>query len=342
MSRLTVKCWTGIPTVVTTVNKSIKERLFMGCWNGTCGISQLPILAGEKVKAFLLIQSDYNKEIKGSGTSYPSEYFLPWFFPVSAEYNDYGSVENIVMDWNAKYMLKTFKGWLKTNEVKILDDDAEINSPDIEEFEKLEDVFACVERGALVIKDHHTIWDENSKSWIASENSYIKIGIFMVLETVFNDLIVECDRFIHTEDNEYYFKEDRKNKTKVIKFINEIRTNVGSEKTMDKSEGCLRDILIRAFIGDAPVPDKEYSFGHYKTLLYDPKKVSVEDFINKLEESKSISISMKYLRKMWIPQTGGGSQSEELSFNKVLTESMLNRIKIRQDEIEKQRIEYEN
>lgn len=32
---------------------------------------------------------------------------------------------------------------------------------------------------------------------------------------------------------------------------------------------------------------------------------------------------MVYLRKLWIPQMGQGSQTEELFFNKALIESML-------------------
>jgi flagellar motility protein MotE (MotC chaperone) len=48
----------------------------------------------------------------------------------------------------------------------------------------------------------------------------------------------------------------------------------------------------------------------------------VDDFMTKLDETRHIDMAMTYLRKLWIPQAGQGSQSEELSFNKALVDAM--------------------
>jgi hypothetical protein len=53
----------------------------MGCWNGTCGITQLPILSGEKVRLILIarvMQSDC--------------LYYPVTIPIPGTYDDYGGV----------------------------------------------------------------------------------------------------------------------------------------------------------------------------------------------------------------------------------------------------------
>ena len=69
----------------------------MGCWNGTCGVSQLPIHCGDKVKLVLLKKSVYIEDsVKGSGFCYSNGLFEPYYLPLSGEYNDYGTIENII------------------------------------------------------------------------------------------------------------------------------------------------------------------------------------------------------------------------------------------------------
>lgn len=322
----------------------------MGCWNGTCGISQLPILAGTKVKAYLMLQSEFAQGIGGSGTCYTTGYFRPWFFPVSAEYNDYGSIERIQEDWNSKYMLATFQKWLAAGEVKILGDEAEINDPGVKAFKTLDQVFDCVERGALVFKNHGETFDKAQEKWVPT-GGYLKIGMFMVLDNVHHDLIAEADRFLKSPENDYYMKrdtEDRKKALDTIKKIRETRANppVATEKTgLELSDEVLeamasmRDIWVDRFLGD--LIEEHCAFKHYKTVLYDPAAVSVEDFFSMLNDVRSICTAMSYLRKMWFPQTGQGSQSEELSFNKALVNAMSEHIGHRNAEMAQQEIEDE-
>lgn len=61
----------------------------MGCWNGTCAISNLHVTAGQKVTVFMLAE---NKESKSFcyGNAMYDVYPIPFY----GEYNDYGAVEN--------------------------------------------------------------------------------------------------------------------------------------------------------------------------------------------------------------------------------------------------------
>ena len=60
----------------------------MGCWNKTCGISNLFIEAGEKVYVFALEQNLHHDRC------YSTAFWKPVMLPFLSEYNDYGGGEN--------------------------------------------------------------------------------------------------------------------------------------------------------------------------------------------------------------------------------------------------------
>lgn len=286
----------------------------MGCWNGTCGVSQMSIPSGEKVKCFLLLQSEFSKEVNGAGQCYSTAYFRPWFFPVTAEYNDYGSIQNIEMDWHAKHMLEQFQIWLNDGNVELLGDDSEINSPDIDKFETLENVFDCVERGGIVFK---TAQKPQKPS---CDSQSLKIGMFMILESVFDTLVTEGKRQITLSSNSYWM-EKRKKETKNAKdVIIKVRKDPPIRKIIDDEIGCIEDIRVDRVLGDCIEEHSVYK--HYKELLFDVKGPKIDDFFEKLDEAHYICVAMTMLRKYWIPQSGQGSQSEDLGWTCALVKGM--------------------
>ena len=66
----------------------------MGCWNGTCGITQMPIRAGERVALIFLLENKY-ADHGGSGFCYSNNQYSPITMPIFGEYNDYGAIEEI-------------------------------------------------------------------------------------------------------------------------------------------------------------------------------------------------------------------------------------------------------
>lgn len=60
----------------------------MGCWNGTCGLSGLPIVTGTEMYVFPIFES-YRDSF-----CYASALYRPSVIPFRAEYNDYGAGEN--------------------------------------------------------------------------------------------------------------------------------------------------------------------------------------------------------------------------------------------------------
>jgi hypothetical protein len=59
----------------------------MGCWNGTCGLSGLPITYGEEMYVFPIVS------VNADSFCYASALYRPTVLPFLAEYNDYGGGE---------------------------------------------------------------------------------------------------------------------------------------------------------------------------------------------------------------------------------------------------------
>ena len=64
-------------------------------------LSNLPIISGDKVK-LVFLRSPYGKVdvFNGSGYCYPTGILSPAFLAISGQYDDYGTVEDVVKDWN--------------------------------------------------------------------------------------------------------------------------------------------------------------------------------------------------------------------------------------------------
>lgn len=60
----------------------------MGCWNKTCGLSNLHITAGTPVYVFVL------EDVRDDNYCYTTSLFKPLLLPFESEYNDYGGGEN--------------------------------------------------------------------------------------------------------------------------------------------------------------------------------------------------------------------------------------------------------
>ncbi len=62
----------------------------MGCWNNTCGLTNLPIHAGEAVYVFPIKEKDLSKY---RSHCYSTALYQPMIIPFTSKYNDYGAGE---------------------------------------------------------------------------------------------------------------------------------------------------------------------------------------------------------------------------------------------------------
>lgn len=111
----------------------------MGCWAETDGITQLPINCGDKVRVFVILHQDsypfHEGGEGGGGTCYSNDRWSPLGPAIQGKYNDYGGVEDIVYDDNAK-MVETIlrSGWVQPKTSHEWDKVPELDKMKLEDF----------------------------------------------------------------------------------------------------------------------------------------------------------------------------------------------------------------
>jgi hypothetical protein len=109
----------------------------MGSWNETCGISQLPILMGDKIVCHVIV-NDYSHKL--------------FMFPLTGEYADYGCIENIQEDEISNMTLDDINEMI-ANDILSIQPDCYKNHP--EEFDTIEKFCKFVERGLVKYQDRY-------------------------------------------------------------------------------------------------------------------------------------------------------------------------------------------
>jgi hypothetical protein len=128
----------------------------MGSWNGTCGLTQLPIKDGDEV-VVILLEKRTDKVEPGGGYCYSNHFFTPCSLPLFGIYDDYGSVENV--KGNVEEVFRHFKKRFEHEKYMIAEGEKPKN---IEEFIRV------VERGYVE-----------------------KMGFMMILKPVYEKVINE-------------------------------------------------------------------------------------------------------------------------------------------------------
>lgn len=119
----------------------------MGCWNQTCGLTQLPIRCGEEVSCYVLVKNKYAED-GGGGFCYSNGQYKPMIPPIVGKYNDYGSIENI--DSKYDYLYEYLMSQLKNGNLKFVDEDAK-------EPKNLEEFIYNIERGYINTKEEQPL-----------------------------------------------------------------------------------------------------------------------------------------------------------------------------------------
>lgn len=121
----------------------------MGCWNGTCMISNLHVTAGQEVIVFMLAKTGYTDNF-----CYEHSHYTPCPIPFYGEYNDYGAVENchgfgldIVVDAIRKQLYEFHSGPNSCHDCEVLKTDFNIDK-----------LFEADHEGRLGIERGHE-WD---------------------------------------------------------------------------------------------------------------------------------------------------------------------------------------
>lgn len=83
----------------------------MGCWNETCGMTQMPIEGGDPVRLFLIVEHAYPRHLGARDVciSYGTELWRPFGLPLKGTYDEYGRIENIEKDCMSDFLLESLR-----------------------------------------------------------------------------------------------------------------------------------------------------------------------------------------------------------------------------------------
>jgi hypothetical protein len=285
---LGLRVWPGfIVCLGTNLGGKVRiRRKVMGCWEGTCGISQLPISYGSKVYGFLIGAPGKNKEY--SGACYSSGW--PITLPFVGTYDSYGGIENIIEDENTDLILSKFSNY--KNFIELIGD---------------------VERDNVVLPGNKYVKPYG-------------VGLFMVLEKIINDLsLVDFDYSCRTtpEKHKSDAKDAASLIAELNKFNNVSKFMINSI-WMNYDNSFTRPFAKFNCAFSAPIDEFENYRNKIEEILKIEGITSkrLDSFIKGSYILNCANAIMVALRKDWGPQIGKGSQNLNYNLYKALIKSM--------------------
>lgn len=255
----------------------------MGCWNETCGVSNLSINHGDKVVLIILQETWSEAEIKqygieedSSGMCYPDDLWNPRYLPIHGKYNDYGSIEKVVEDLNTRVVVQDIKEYLVPKEVSY-------DKPVSKENANLKNILHWIERGNLRLG--------------SIENNRV-IGQMLVLEDIYNE-VVNIGKFQNTGWRKLEDKE-------LAPLLGPHKSNYGELTDSHVYFNTLRTLGFSV--------ESNSSLGRLamrisgKTEIKDSPEIA--PLRKKSKEFFWFTVGLSKLRKFFSPQTGKGSQDD--------------------------------
>lgn len=271
----------------------------MGCWNKTCGLSNLHIYSGMPVYVFVLEENTTNTD-----RCYTTSYWKPVALPFESFYNDYGGGEQ--SSSNLDIILSGIKQVMR----EIDDNGHSFYSEDLNE----EKFFEAVHGSNLQTTDCHIIdfvmfrkdivdhilenrvceyYVGNGKGTSGWKNNYIQYK--------FTDLVDDIPKFI----DQFAETLDASNSLFLSSF-EFLHLQLG-RSFETKVAGYLRSVdgyrLSRIIRLETVL----------RNFLTNGKRAEAETFVSDLLKFSFINEFMESTRKLWIPAGHEGSQSSDIS-----------------------------
>ena len=309
----------------------------MGSWNGTCMISNLPILSGDKVKLIILHSNRMsNSEIIGqSAFTYHNDILTPSFLPLTGMYSDCGLIDNIRKDWNYNLI----ENYLKIQ----LSDTIFIDGKEYKNW-KLEDVLYGIERGNITYpsynnKEKDTLFDYTMKKsdkmdYTDSDDRRLMLSFVLIREDIwyyinnnyngskFNFEREEGEDF-NIDIDDYLIKQYKKHLNSNLKL-----KEIENDDSLSDSEKVVA-LMRFSWDGQSNIFYSEYH--NYIQLL--AKNEYTKYFKNNEDKQDQIFEYWSQLakiheflsdsRKSWMIQSGAGSQEANYDINRFLSDCII-------------------
>lgn len=272
----------------------------MGCWNQTCGVTNLPITWSDKIVLIPLIQ---NHVINPELTYNVNDCYEPFGLPVYGEYNDYGGIK---------------KASTHPKNIEFYNKNDFFNSPDFYEDEESDVIFT--ENDLDNFFSGYICYDG---MYVKHRNSHKRINYMMVHKELYDKLIYEMGLIIPYGQiktlRELHKEKIKRSISKIIEYKNEIAK---SEEDW-YVDMCLVDFKIKDAIEeccmiDLITPKTTYEF-IFDSLMQNMDESLLDELVNMLLFKRALM----HLRKGYLVMSGAGSQDDDLYFHKIVSEFVL-------------------
>lgn len=294
----------------------------MGCWNGTCMISHLPIECGDEIKLVIIRRNRKEDGFCGSAYCYPNGIFVPSFLPLEGTYDDYGGIENINEDWNyniiTEYIKKNFQS-IKVNGKEIknfsIEDVLEgLKCGELEVYRELDK--KRVEMAKKVIETYEKNGGFSSekveKEWRDIANTDVlaqwrksNMSFVMIRKDVWDELCAGfVGEFYNNEaksinDKDFYLSAREWCKRKFEKTLMLYKSGNTSKKDLVE----FNEVFHQSYAGSGQV----LAADEYSKYMFN-KESDKEDVLKQWTETEIINSILGQTRRGWMIQTGAGSQ----------------------------------
>lgn len=299
----------------------------MGCWNGTCGITQMPIVAGERVALIFLLENKYSDH-GGSGFCYSNNQYSPITMPIFGEYNDYGAIDKIDKK-NRDIVFNHLITLIDNKTLIIKDDDNDVTEKP---------------------KDYEELFDILHNCRLRANDGNGAVGFMIIHENVYKALVDEMgDRSIYKQYWNYKTKLKMAAEQHLIESDKKAQEIEQLKHTIEELEAAGENV----FFLKKSLYNSEFEFAmedNYKNTFTAQfsgyRKSMIKYYIVLLRKTKNKVLmetlvdfalfydAMEFGRKMWIPQCGAGSQSQDYGIHQTIAKCI-------NEQIEKVKKEYQ-
>lgn len=298
----------------------------MGCYNGTCNITNLPIKSGDKVVVIPLVKTKQNSEFN---VCYPTDVFTPYALPLIGEYDEYGSIENIQTPVENKNHLLHFKYFFENNSDEETKFVPASQHTDFETFVS-EIVTNC--GGCFIKTDNHYLHNNGM-----AELNFMMIhyGVYeAILTEISNRTIYGKTKTIKDAISENIDRAIEKAKMQ-MSLYDELEETVKNIEETDGKHLTLIDVFKRDAIKS--VSDETFKLGMISPCTTEWYDLS-ECIVNGNTEIKDAAINLQLLtralnslRKGYLCDSGAGSQSQETKMHYVVANFIIQHIEAQED-----------
>ncbi len=273
----------------------------MGSWNGTCGLTQLPICVADKVALFLLVDNALVSSWSTGGHTYGNQYWQPRTIQLYGTYDDYGDF-GIDDGWGKQFAIDC----LQNDAVEIPIGENEYHDIEITKEKLLDWEFI----GSAIHESRLTVYDGGRGNR--------QIGHMAVHRHIFDELVsMSFDNWRGVYTIESIKKESKS-------YLDNLREYIKKEYDV-KHMGGDPFLLFNADMGNDRTVFGQCldRMGHnsfspgvnklYKDLLkqYIDDAVILDEIVTEISKFAYFEILFANMRKTWMPQAGAGSQNED-------------------------------